>query len=63
MWTQKRYLRNFTLRSIGYSEMQSYPRAHTCFNRLDVPLYPSKALLETVLRNVIQCDVTGFNAF
>ena len=38
------------------------PRAHTCFNRLDLPLYKSKEQLAKVLGEVIDVDlaITGF---
>ena len=34
-------LRKFTLTSLELSQAV-YPRAHTCFNRIDVPLYRTK---------------------
>jgi hypothetical protein len=34
-------LRRFTLTSVELSQAV-YPRAHTCFNRIDIPLYESK---------------------
>ncbi|KAF0695555.1 Aste57867_13595 [Aphanomyces stellatus] len=37
-----------------------YPRAHTCFNRLDLPMYATKKDLETALTMVIKMEVTGF---
>ncbi|KAF0745053.1 hypothetical protein Ae201684_000630 [Aphanomyces euteiches] len=37
-----------------------YPRAHTCFNRLDLPMYATKKDLETALNMVIKMEVTGF---
>ncbi|OQR89513.1 HECT E3 ubiquitin ligase [Thraustotheca clavata] len=37
-----------------------YPRAHTCFNRLDLPMYSTKKDLETALMMVIKMEVTGF---
>lgn len=39
------------------SDERPLPRAHTCFNRLDLPLYGSKAELEQVLSAVISFDV------
>ena len=36
--------------------------AHTCFNRLDLPVYSSKAEMEEALRLVLLEDITGFNA-
>jgi hypothetical protein len=38
-----------------------YPRSHTCFNRLDLPAYSSKAELEGFLTLVIQMEITGFS--
>ena len=36
------------------------PRAHTCFNRIDLPLYASHNELDRFLGMVTQMDVTGF---
>lgn len=38
------------------------PRAHTCFNRLDLPLYKTEHQLRNVLKQVISFDeaITGF---
>lgn len=38
------------------------PRTHTCFNRIDLPLYESKAQLREVLLGVISDDhaISGF---
>jgi len=38
-----------------------YPKAHTCFNRMDIPMYESKEELETYLTLVINMEVTGFS--
>ncbi|ETW03821.1 hypothetical protein, variant 1 [Aphanomyces invadans] len=38
-----------------------YPRAHTCFNRLDLPLYESKSEMHTYLIAVLSQDATGFS--
>lgn len=37
-----------------------YPRAHTCFNRIDLPQYESEKDLRIALSLVIQLEVTGF---
>jgi len=37
------------------------PTSHTCFNRLDLPLFKSKKELEEALRIVVNLDVTGFS--
>lgn len=49
----------FTLRAIPY-DAHAFPRAHTCFNRIDLPLYTSKEELETHMSLVINLEVTGF---
>lgn len=49
----------FTLKAVPYPDHQ-FPRAHTCFNRIDMPLYPSKKELEDVMSLVINMEVTGF---
>ncbi|CAI5745279.1 unnamed protein product [Peronospora destructor] len=38
------------------------PHASTCLNRLDLPLYSSKAELERILSMIIEVDVTGFSS-
>ncbi|DAZ93420.1 TPA: hypothetical protein N0F65_000071 [Lagenidium giganteum] len=38
-----------------------YPKAHTCFNRIDLPLYSSKEELEKYLTLVINMEITGFS--
>ncbi|DBA05159.1 TPA: hypothetical protein N0F65_005009 [Lagenidium giganteum] len=50
---------HFTLKAVPYPE-NAYPRAHTCFNRIDLPLYKTKKELEEVLSLVINMEVTGF---
>lgn len=45
-------IRKFTLRSIPL-HTAVYPRAHTCFNRVDLPLYETKDALERALDFVI----------
>lgn len=38
-----------------------YPRAHTCFNKLDLPLYESQRELDAYLSVVINMEnMTGF---
>lgn len=50
---------HFTLKAVPYPE-NAYPRAHTCFNRIDLPIYKAKAEMEEVLSLVINMEVTGF---
>ncbi|RHY34538.1 hypothetical protein DYB32_000876, partial [Aphanomyces invadans] len=37
-----------------------YPKAHTCFNRMDLPLYNSKEEMAAYLTLVINMEITGF---
>ena len=52
--------RCFCLTSIPVSQA-TYPRAHTCFNRIDLPLYASRDELEGYLTLVINMEITGFS--
>lgn len=38
-----------------------FPRAHTCFNRLDVPLYASKGEFRSKLKTAITLSAVGFD--
>ncbi|KAI9912290.1 hypothetical protein PsorP6_008993 [Peronosclerospora sorghi] len=52
----------FTLQMVpvGTPPLGMCPRAHTCFNRIDLPVYETKENLETYLSLVIQMEITGF---
>ena len=39
----------------------AFPRAHTCFNRLDLPMYSDRATMERMLAALLASDVTGFS--
>ena len=39
----------------------SFRQAHTCFNRIDLPLYDSKKKLQKFLTMAIQMEATGFD--
>lgn len=45
---------------IGAPPTGLYPKAHTCFNRLDLPVYRSYEELVTYLTLVINMEITGF---
>eukprot|EP00656_Telonema_subtile_P041092 TRINITY_DN461_c0_g1_i4.p2 TRINITY_DN461_c0_g1~~TRINITY_DN461_c0_g1_i4.p2 ORF type:complete len:310 (-),score=92.75 TRINITY_DN461_c0_g1_i4:256-1185(-) len=49
----------FTL-AIDPNSTVSIPRAHTCFNRIDIPEYRDPDLLEQHLRMVIETEMLGF---
>ncbi|CAB9514870.1 Probable E3 ubiquitin-protein ligase hulA [Seminavis robusta] len=41
--------------------VHTYPRAHTCFNRLDLPLYQGKGELRSRLKTAITLSAVGFD--
>ncbi|CAK4357469.1 unnamed protein product [Aphanomyces euteiches] len=49
----------FTLRGVPYTTGR-YPAIHACYNRIDLPLYPTKELMEEALKMVLLSDPTGF---
>ncbi len=53
-------IKKFTLHGITAST-SIYPRAHTCFNRLDLPIYSTKAELRERLKFSISTSATGFD--
>lgn len=52
----------FTLQMVptGTPPLGMCPRAHTCFNRIDLPVYETKEDLNSYLSLVIQMEITGF---
>ncbi|CAI5730513.1 unnamed protein product [Peronospora destructor] len=52
----------FTLQMVPLSTppLGMCPRAHTCFNRIDLPVYETKEDLKSYLSLVIQMEITGF---
>jgi len=53
-------LKKFTLHGIT-KEQSFYPRSHTCFNRIDMPIYSSKEELSEKLRVAVATSATGFD--
>ncbi|KAJ1445772.1 hypothetical protein M885DRAFT_625869 [Pelagophyceae sp. CCMP2097] len=53
-----RYQR-FCIQSLPRAALR-FPRAHTCFNRLDLPMYSSRDELDAGIRMLIALDATGF---
>lgn len=52
-------IKKFTIHGID-TEMSSFPRAHTCFNRIDLPTYDSKEELHEKLRIAVTMSGVGF---
>ncbi|CAN0030870.1 unnamed protein product, partial [Choristocarpus tenellus] len=51
--------RAFSMQSIRKRE-SAFPRAHTCFNKLDLPVYSTKKELEECVTLCICFEQTGF---
>lgn len=52
-------IRKFTLH--GDQNLEIFPRAHTCFNRMDVPIYKKKADIAKYLPMAITFEASGFD--
>lgn len=52
-------IRLFTVTSMPLSQ-GIFPRSHTCFNRIDMPVYANKKQLKKYLTLAIQLEATGF---
>lgn len=51
----------FCLTKVDYeSNKINYIRAHTCFNRLDIPNFPTKQLLQEAIDFIITNEILGF---
>ncbi|OQR92511.1 HECT ubiquitin ligase, partial [Thraustotheca clavata] len=50
----------FTLKGVPFTN-GIYPISHACYNRIDLPLYPTKEHLEDALQTLLLSDPTGFN--
>ena len=53
-------IRKFTVNSIT-KQASIFPRAHTCFNRIDLPLYENKKELKKYLTLAVSMECTGFD--
>ena len=52
---------SFTITKVEYSSKGSnYIRAHTCFNRIDLPNFPNEKLLKKAMEFVMKNEVLGF---
>mmetsp|Transcript_20825 Transcript_20825/g.30860 ORF Transcript_20825/g.30860 Transcript_20825/m.30860 type:complete len:723 (+) Transcript_20825:23-2191(+) len=52
-------IRKFTINGVNLQQGK-FPRAHTCFNRIDLPIYTNKQDLKQHLALAIQLECTGF---
>ena len=54
-------LSQFTIEYIAYdNKIKNYIKAHTCFNRIDLPNYTNKNELEEAIRFVSEKEMWGF---
>jgi len=53
-------IRQFCINGIK-KEHSLYPRSHTCFNRIDLPMYSSKDELREKLKVAVATSATGFD--
>ena len=53
-------IRNFTIQGV-LGDHFPYPRAHTCFNRIDLPNFQTKEELREKLELVLTTSATGFS--
>lgn len=54
-------VRQFNVTFTGEDQEVLFPKAHTCFNRLDLPTYPSLNLMREYLKLIVEMDITGFS--
>jgi hypothetical protein len=52
-------IRKFTVN--GDKNIKVFPRAHTCFNRIDLPLYKTKQEMQKFLTLAITMEASGFD--
>jgi len=51
----------FCIVSVNYQYgRHNFIRAHTCFNRIDLPQFPNKQSLEQALKYIIENEILGF---
>ena len=53
-------IRLFTIQGVDLDTCV-YPRLHTCFDRIDLPLYERRGELEEKLRIAVTMAATGFD--
>ncbi len=53
-------IRQFCINGVS-KDFTLYPKAHTCFNRIDLPVYSSKDELREKLTVAVATSATGFD--
>ena len=55
------YLSRFTIEYINYNKnIKNFIKAHTCFNRIDLPCFPNKNELKEAIKFVSENKILGF---
>jgi len=49
----------FTIESIKLDKDNAHLKAHTCFNRLELPMYANKEMVEEAIQVVLNMDFRG----
>ncbi|ETW05879.1 hypothetical protein, variant [Aphanomyces invadans] len=49
----------FSLKAVPYSR-GIFPKAHSCFNRIDLPIYPTRELLKEAVLALVNLETTEF---
>lgn len=52
-------IRKFTIHGVKKGSCP-YPRSHTCFNRIDLPMYETRKELYNNIKVAIELESTGF---
>lgn len=52
-------IRKFTIH--GDKNVKVFPRAHTCFNRIDMPIYKTKAEMQRFVTMAVNMESSGFD--
>jgi hypothetical protein len=47
------------IESSSYLKTNPYPKGHTCFNRLELPLYPDESSLKTYVTAISKNNLDG----
>lgn len=47
------------MESVPLSKSNPFPKAHTCFNRLELPMYPTEEMLRVHLRGIVNSNLDG----
>lgn len=49
----------FLIESSVFDKANPYPKGHTCFNRLELPMYPNQELLNTYVQAISKSHLDG----